>query len=140
MTFTEKITVVLSHVNHRYMEAYSVMLESGNYSVVGRISDETKLVECLSVKKPDILLYDLYISSDFFQNSFKKFSEASTKTKIIVLSENYQELARLCINCGASGFFDEDLVDEHLVQNYIYRINNGEKLVLTNQALLQKAK
>jgi DNA-binding NarL/FixJ family response regulator len=125
--------IILAKGNKLYRKYFSELLESNGFKIMGLAGTETELFELLKSKKPDILIFDLFLSDSGFENSMKKIIKISPKTKLIVTGEDYSAIVERAMALGANGFFDEDIMDLDLILSSIKRIDSGENVTLIRE-------
>ncbi len=125
--------IILAKGTRLYRKYFSELLESNGFKVIGLAATEAELFELLKTNKPDILIYDIFLTSSNFEITIKKIISISPDTKLIVTGEDYSVIVESAMSLGASGFFDEDILDIDIILDAIKRIGSGETVTLTRE-------
>jgi DNA-binding NarL/FixJ family response regulator len=128
-------SIILAKESKLHRKYFSELLNSNGFKVAGFAGSEVELFQLLKINKPDILIYDLFLTSNGLENSIRRIIETSPETKLIVTGEDYSVLIESAIATGASGFFDEDILDLDLILDAIKRIGLGETVILTRESV-----
>ncbi len=112
-----------------------ILKNKWNVSIV-HAANENALFLLLEKSSPDIIIYDLFSTSLSFETAMKTILGKSSQSKVVVLSfETNEDLIEMCIQNGASGFFDKNIADNDLIFDTIKKIVKGEVSILTSQVV-----
>lgn len=100
-------------------EALCEMLESkGSYSVVAQAEDGEKLLELLSVHKPDLIIMDVAMPKLDGVEALKEIAARFPQTAppVLILSANDKEkYVRAALKAGAKGYIPKNAAPDELV-------------------------
>jgi len=125
--------IILAKENELYRKYFSKFLESNGFEIIALAGSDEEVFELLKTNTPDILIYDLCLTSGGFEKTIRKILATSPSTKLILTGEFYSVLIENAMILGANGFFDEDVTDLDLIIDSIKRISLGEVVVLTRE-------
>jgi DNA-binding NarL/FixJ family response regulator len=110
--------IVIADENKKYGKAMAEFLESNGYDVLGIASNERDLFTMLKQRKPNILIYDFFISQDVyrFASTMEKIKGLLPNVKTLISSvDDYLELKKVSRESGAKGFWVKTMKVESLL-------------------------
>jgi DNA-binding NarL/FixJ family response regulator len=89
------------------------------------------MLDQLTKKKPDVLIYDFLNSSERFYHTVDRIKNVSKNTKVLVLSfEHSLEMINFCFDNGVNGFCNKAISNFEFLAESIEKIAKGECIVV----------
>lgn len=132
MNELSQLSIAIADESELLREAWAKTLTEAH--VYGASTKDT-LHKILQEQKPDIVLYDLYFTSEHFELTVAEIVQISPSTKVVVLSfDTNPVLANHYFSCGAKGFFNKYIKDLAGFVDLLQKIKNGETICENSKA------
>ncbi len=131
---TQKVVIADPHPITRL--GVASLLNTKKYSVVGKISRGSELLQCLQEERPDMLILELDMPEIHGFHALRSIKKEFPKTKIVIFSSHPEEIYALkSIKSGASGYISKN-DSERIFLQAIDRIALGGTFL--NERFLEK--
>ncbi len=122
------IKVILADQQLKIRNKIKALLQSStDIELIGEATNGAYALELIGSSQPDVLILDIHLKKLKGLEVVRRLTESSTKTKALILTEQYQDSMIIkAIECGAAGFLLKQTAKEELIIA-VHALNEGKR-------------